>query len=178
MIEGSVSELHPRPSTTRCYEFLRRFVSEGYDVVRTRRDRVMNTAELIYEQVKALPEPLAQEVLDFMGDLRAKLEHGEVLDLVLCADATRWRQRTTAAGGSASQEPNAEVALVRGGEDGVMPVGERSAAGDHPALGVMADGLELPYAPLPFSPYPFEVPDVFPAIAEHAVDGVVETHEP
>ncbi len=36
----------------------------------------MNTAELIYEQVKALPEPLAREVLDFVGYLRAKLGHG------------------------------------------------------------------------------------------------------
>ncbi len=86
--------------------------------------------------------------------------------------------KAQAADGSASQEPNAEVALVGGGEDGVMPVGERSAAGDHPPLGVMADGLELPNAPVPFSPYPFEVPYVFPAIAEHAVNGVVETHEP
>ncbi|MGQ0594256.1 MAG: hypothetical protein ACT4QB_16895 [Gammaproteobacteria bacterium] len=43
----------------------------------------MNTAELIYEQVKALPEPLAREVLDFVGYLRTKLEHGEVLDLML-----------------------------------------------------------------------------------------------
>jgi hypothetical protein len=47
----------------------------------------MNTAELIYEQVKALPEPLVREVWDFVGYLRAKLEHGEVLDLILCADA-------------------------------------------------------------------------------------------
>ncbi len=43
----------------------------------------MNTPELIYEQVKALPEPLARQVLDFVGYLRAKLEHGEVSDLML-----------------------------------------------------------------------------------------------
>jgi len=43
----------------------------------------MNTAELIFEQVKDFPEPLAQEVLDFVGYLRTKLEHGEVLDLML-----------------------------------------------------------------------------------------------
>ncbi|MGH8472612.1 MAG: hypothetical protein ACREVJ_09215 [Gammaproteobacteria bacterium] len=43
----------------------------------------MSTAERIYEQVKNLPEPLAREVLDFVGYLRAKLEHGEVLDLML-----------------------------------------------------------------------------------------------
>lgn len=43
----------------------------------------MSTAERIYEQVKGLPEPLAREVLDFVGYLRGKLEHGEVLDLTL-----------------------------------------------------------------------------------------------
>ena len=43
----------------------------------------MSTAERIYEQVKDLPEPLAREVLDFVGYLRAKLEHGKVLDLML-----------------------------------------------------------------------------------------------
>ncbi len=46
---------------------------------------------------------------------------------VLRANATRRRRRKKAAKDSASQEPNAEVALVGGGEDGVMPVGERSA---------------------------------------------------
>ena len=34
----------------------------------------MSIAELVYEQVKALPEPLAREVLDFIGFLR---ERGE-----------------------------------------------------------------------------------------------------
>ena len=101
----------------------------------------------------------------------ASHEYECVAPFVLCADATRRRRST--AEGSASQEPNAEVALVGGGEDGVMPLGERSAAGDHPALGVMADGLELPH-----TRDPFEVSHVFAAIAEHAVDGVVETHEP
>ncbi len=43
----------------------------------------MSTAEQIYEQVKDLPEPLAREVLDFVGYLRAKLEHGEMTDLML-----------------------------------------------------------------------------------------------
>ncbi|MGH8563869.1 MAG: hypothetical protein ACREXW_07175 [Gammaproteobacteria bacterium] len=43
----------------------------------------MSTAELIYEQVKDLPEPLAREVWDFVGYLRSKQEHGEVLDLML-----------------------------------------------------------------------------------------------
>jgi hypothetical protein len=46
----------------------------------------MNTAELIYEQVKGLPEPVAREVLDFVGYLRTKLDHGEVLDLMLAQE--------------------------------------------------------------------------------------------
>ncbi len=32
----------------------------------------MNTAEKIYEQVKALPEPAAQEILDFVEFVRGK----------------------------------------------------------------------------------------------------------
>ncbi len=32
----------------------------------------MNTAEIIYEKSKALPEPFAQEVLDFIGYLENK----------------------------------------------------------------------------------------------------------
>jgi hypothetical protein len=32
----------------------------------------MNTAEIIYEKSKALPEPIAQEVLDFIGYLENK----------------------------------------------------------------------------------------------------------
>ncbi len=42
----------------------------------------MSTAERIYEQVKDLPEPLVREALDFVGYLRAKLDHGEVLNLM------------------------------------------------------------------------------------------------
>ena len=42
----------------------------------------MNTAELVYEQVKALPEPLAREVLDFVGYLAMKAHREEIGDLV------------------------------------------------------------------------------------------------
>lgn len=43
----------------------------------------MNTADQIYEQVKALPEPLAREVLDFVGYLAMKIQREEVADLML-----------------------------------------------------------------------------------------------
>jgi hypothetical protein len=36
----------------------------------------MNTAEIIYEKSKALPEPIAQEVLDFIGYLESKALKG------------------------------------------------------------------------------------------------------
>lgn len=39
----------------------------------------MTFADLVYEQVKTLPEPLAREVLDFIGYLR---ERGEWRDLM------------------------------------------------------------------------------------------------
>jgi hypothetical protein len=39
----------------------------------------MSIADMIYEQVKALPEPLAREVLDFVGFLRER------------RDLTQWR---------------------------------------------------------------------------------------
>ena len=41
----------------------------------------MNLAELVYEQVKTLPEPLAREVLDFVAFLRERGERAEWLDL-------------------------------------------------------------------------------------------------
>jgi hypothetical protein len=37
----------------------------------------MSIAELVYEQVKALPEPVAREVLDFIGYLRERGERRE-----------------------------------------------------------------------------------------------------
>jgi len=42
----------------------------------------MDTAQQVYEEVKSLPAPLAQEVLDFVGYLRAKLERGETDNLI------------------------------------------------------------------------------------------------
>lgn len=42
----------------------------------------MNTAEQIFEQVKVLPEPMAREVLDFVGYLKEKQEQGRIKDLV------------------------------------------------------------------------------------------------
>lgn len=42
----------------------------------------MDLAELVYEQVKALPEPLAREVLDFANFLRERQERAEWRDLM------------------------------------------------------------------------------------------------
>lgn len=42
----------------------------------------MSIADVVYEQVKALPEPLAREVLDFVGYLRERSERSEWRDLV------------------------------------------------------------------------------------------------
>ena len=42
----------------------------------------MSIADLIYEQVKTLPEPLAREVLDFAGFLRARQDRSEWRDLM------------------------------------------------------------------------------------------------
>jgi len=42
----------------------------------------MTFADLIYEQAKALPEPLAREVLDFIGFLRERGERREWHDLM------------------------------------------------------------------------------------------------
>jgi hypothetical protein len=42
----------------------------------------MTIADLVYEQVKALPEQLAREVLDFAGFLRQRQEGDEWRDLM------------------------------------------------------------------------------------------------
>jgi hypothetical protein len=42
----------------------------------------MTIAELVYEQVKTLPEALAREVLDFVGFLRGRRDHTEWRDLM------------------------------------------------------------------------------------------------
>ena len=42
----------------------------------------MTFADLIYEQMKSLPDPLAREVLDFIGYLRERGERREWNDLM------------------------------------------------------------------------------------------------
>ncbi|MGV3635771.1 MAG: hypothetical protein ACO1NY_15590 [Pseudorhodoplanes sp.] len=42
----------------------------------------MSIAEMIFEQVKGLPEPLAREVLDFVGYLRERQDRADWRDLV------------------------------------------------------------------------------------------------
>ena len=42
----------------------------------------MSIADQIYEQVKALPDPLAREVLDFVAFLRDRGDRGEWRDLM------------------------------------------------------------------------------------------------
>jgi hypothetical protein len=42
----------------------------------------MSIADLVYEQVKTLPEPLAREVLDFVGFLRERRDRAEWRDLM------------------------------------------------------------------------------------------------
>ena len=42
----------------------------------------MSIADMVYEQVKALPDPLAREVLDFVGFLRERRDRGEWRDLM------------------------------------------------------------------------------------------------
>lgn len=47
----------------------------------------MTVAEMVFEQVKALPDPLAREVLDFVGFLKERSERGPWRDL-MTAQAT------------------------------------------------------------------------------------------
>ncbi len=42
----------------------------------------MTIAELIYQETKALPEPMAREVLDFIGYLKERPERAEWRDLM------------------------------------------------------------------------------------------------
>jgi hypothetical protein len=42
----------------------------------------MTIADVVYEQVKALPEPLAREVLDFIGYLRERQDRADWRDLI------------------------------------------------------------------------------------------------
>jgi hypothetical protein len=48
----------------------------------------MNFADLVCEQVKALPEPLAREVLHFATFLRERQERVEVSDLIEAQSAS------------------------------------------------------------------------------------------
>jgi hypothetical protein len=50
-------------------------------MVRSKENR-MTIADMVYEQVKALPEPLAREVLDFVSYLRERGERPEWRDLM------------------------------------------------------------------------------------------------
>lgn len=43
----------------------------------------MSIADLVYEQVKTLPEPLAREVLDFVGFLHERRDRAEWRDLMM-----------------------------------------------------------------------------------------------
>ena len=42
----------------------------------------ISIADMVYEQVKMLPEPLAREVLDFVGFLGERRDRGEWRDLM------------------------------------------------------------------------------------------------
>jgi hypothetical protein len=42
----------------------------------------MSIAELVYEQIKALPEPVARQVLDFIGYLRERGDRRDWRDLM------------------------------------------------------------------------------------------------
>ena len=46
------------------------------------RERGMTFADLVYQQVKTLPDPLAREVLDFIGYLRERGERRDWHDLM------------------------------------------------------------------------------------------------
>ena len=45
-------------------------------------------ADIVYEQVKALPEPLAREVLDFVGYLRERQDRTDWRDLMNAQSAS------------------------------------------------------------------------------------------
>ncbi len=56
----------------------------------------MTIADLVYEQVKSLPDQLAREVLDFVGFLRERRDRGEWRDLMNAqqsALAVAWDSR-------------------------------------------------------------------------------------
>lgn len=51
----------------------------------------MNTAEIIYERTKNLPEPLAREVLNFVDFITLKREHAETENLMLAQQSSLAR---------------------------------------------------------------------------------------
>ena len=51
----------------------------------------MRIADQVYEQVKALPDQMALEVLDFVGFLRERRERGEWRDLVAAQESVLAR---------------------------------------------------------------------------------------
>jgi hypothetical protein len=46
------------------------------------KENSVTIADIVYEQVKALPEPLAREVLDFVGYLRERQDRADWRDLM------------------------------------------------------------------------------------------------
>jgi hypothetical protein len=46
------------------------------------KENSMTIADVVYEQVKALPEPLARQVLDFVGYLRERQDNADWRDLM------------------------------------------------------------------------------------------------
>jgi hypothetical protein len=53
-----------------------------YDTQAGEVENDMSIADLVYEQVKTLPEPLAREVLDFVGFLRERRDRADWRDLM------------------------------------------------------------------------------------------------
>jgi hypothetical protein len=52
------------------------------------REQDMKIADMVYEQVKALPEPLAREVLEFVGFLRERQDRADWRDLMTAQAAS------------------------------------------------------------------------------------------
>ena len=48
----------------------------------------MTIADMVFEQVKSLPEPLARQVLDFTGFLREHSDRAEATDLMTAQAAS------------------------------------------------------------------------------------------
>ena len=57
-------------------------VIEGFKAPRTDQENRMTIADMVYKQVKLLPDSLAREVLDFVGFLREGRDRAEWRDLM------------------------------------------------------------------------------------------------